>query len=1192
MASKHKPLSFTPKDGGVLLGRHSHEVAGFPNYVIKRDFRRDFDAEIRAEGYVPFQTNFDSVGDQPYPQRQGDDETFNAITLIHQARRPNGATAVIAGTESTIYRHYASGEDGYYEASDSGPYYEVDYVVSDYYVEDGDPLYYVPDYYKDEDGSWVVIGSGFSEDAARWEALNINGWAVFNNGMDLPVTYRVEHGEVRPNYELREAGIVRVGTIAEYNGILVCNDIYTFKEGELAEFMAHTDSGSATLRQHGAYLSQPFTAEKSSGGYAIRGTGATGFVTVPNDATLQTYTNGITVEAWIRVSESNSLSYIINKGSSPGGCFRMKVEGGILTCTIERAGNSQHSATLDWDFGSDWINVTFTYDPGTCVLKIYINGVLATTNVGALAPPQAMFSNTTDIRIADADSGTHTIDVAELRLWTKVRSASEILDNLSSPLTPDADLVGYWMFDDGTGSTATDSSGNGNDGTVGVGASWIASEAPPDSYIEITAVAAATNGLTRSGGTATYVSAIPHKFSTGQLVKVSGAAGTEYNGLFTVTVTDPLTFTYSVSGTPVSPDAGTPEVQRAIFGDATFNYDAIIGKQIFLLNGFKAEIVDVLDAVKVRVDKSVSSLSTAALFQIINSTTETALSGTVAKNGTTTVTGTSTAFRTQLWPGASILVPGSGTGNEIRIVAAIASDTSLTVTDAFTGTASGQTGKVMSDYLVIADSDYFTSAMEGKYLFFDNLQYRLIEDYINVRWVAVDTCLSVAEQQYKLENTNAYSNVTDASSYERIQYARAWSGLNEPLRFAASVPCSISAGSRLLELEYQARSIEPGDELIVVGAGVAGGNLTASVVWVHPNHTTLYLDEAASTTVDSDTGLVARSDAAGSVAGSDDLQDDGSAIIKAMELSGVLVTYKDTAIFVTRYTGNAADPFSNERIYKDDGMRALFYRNTLSKVGQKSHVYGGRDEFYEFNLVNREPVIFKPFVGAMDVFYDEADLADTNLIFAAQNMLTQEVFFCFPSSTSDKALIYDVKWGTQRTTSAEYTAMATVKKPEAGAATGVQQDWCLMGLSNGSVMRYGRASIPQTEWGGREAVYSRDGSGYESRLKSGLIGDRFFETTISEGMAELATQDYPTVTTFTYNLYGWRNAAEQPPRTLVSKSITFPNQSPLVPMYFQAHYFQDEVVATGVNNPLRLIARSVTLDRVFSRGQRKAGQQP
>jgi hypothetical protein len=118
MASKHKPLSFTPKDGGVLLGRHSHEVAGFPNYVIKRDFRRDFDAEIRAEGYVPFQTNFDSVGDQPYPQRQGDSETFNAITLIHQARRPNGATAVIAGTESTIYRHYASGEDGYIDDSD------------------------------------------------------------------------------------------------------------------------------------------------------------------------------------------------------------------------------------------------------------------------------------------------------------------------------------------------------------------------------------------------------------------------------------------------------------------------------------------------------------------------------------------------------------------------------------------------------------------------------------------------------------------------------------------------------------------------------------------------------------------------------------------------------------------------------------------------------------------------------------------------------------------------------------------------------------------------------------------------------------------------------------------------------------------------------------------------------------------
>ena len=35
---------------------------------------------------------------------------------------------------------------------------------------------------------------------------------------------------------------------------------------------------------------------------------------------------------------------------------------------------------------------------------------------------------------------------------------------LTSPV--EAELVGWWKFDDGSGTIATDSSGNGNDGTL------------------------------------------------------------------------------------------------------------------------------------------------------------------------------------------------------------------------------------------------------------------------------------------------------------------------------------------------------------------------------------------------------------------------------------------------------------------------------------------------------------------------------------------------------------------------------------------------------------------------------------------------------------------------------------------------------------------------------------------------------
>lgn len=70
------------------------------------------------------------------------------------------------------------------------------------------------------------------------------------------------------------------------------------------------------------------------------------------------------------------------------------------------------------------------------------------------------------------------------------------------------------------------------------------------------------------------------------------------------------------------------------------------------------------------------------------------LTGTVAKAGTTTLTGTGTRFLTELGIGQIIRVPG--TANEYKAVAAIASDTSLTVDIAFAQTASSQVAtKVM-----------------------------------------------------------------------------------------------------------------------------------------------------------------------------------------------------------------------------------------------------------------------------------------------------------------------------------------------------------------------------------------------------------------------------------------------------------------------------------------------------------------
>jgi len=67
----------------------------------------------------------------------------------------------------------------------------------------------------------------------------------------------------------------------------------------------------------------------------------------------------------------------------------------------------------------------------------------------------------------------------------------------------------------------------------------------------------ASVSITRSGSTAT-VTHTAHGLSTGDKVLILGAAQIEYNNVHSITVTDPNTYTYTVSGSPATPATGTP----------------------------------------------------------------------------------------------------------------------------------------------------------------------------------------------------------------------------------------------------------------------------------------------------------------------------------------------------------------------------------------------------------------------------------------------------------------------------------------------------------------------------------------------------------------------------------------------------------------------------------------------------------
>ncbi len=85
--------------------------------------------------------------------------------------------------------------------------------------------------------AWVQIGSGFSAQGKRWQALVINGVLVLNNTVDLLVYYKAGDAAVTPMYELRQVGVAYCGRIAEYNGFLHLLDVTEIDSTQLNTWM-------------------------------------------------------------------------------------------------------------------------------------------------------------------------------------------------------------------------------------------------------------------------------------------------------------------------------------------------------------------------------------------------------------------------------------------------------------------------------------------------------------------------------------------------------------------------------------------------------------------------------------------------------------------------------------------------------------------------------------------------------------------------------------------------------------------------------------------------------------------------------------------------------------------------------------------------------------------------------------------
>lgn len=221
--------------------------------------------------------------------------------------------------------------------------------------------------------------------------------------------------------------------------------------------------------------------------------GVSGYVQINSDTNLE-LDSAMSVEAWIKAISWDMNTWdntILCKHSwSFGEQGYVLRAGGNGTLSLNFAGFANGLPTSWKECVSPqgtlqintWYHVAGTFDGDT--IRLYVNGMLVAdsafhgTQVPGTAYPQRI-GRLSDPQQSQTRYWHGKID--EVRVWNRAISQAEIQENMGEHLDPsqETELVGYWRLNDSTGTSVSDMSGSGNNGTANL-TTWELTDLPFD----------------------------------------------------------------------------------------------------------------------------------------------------------------------------------------------------------------------------------------------------------------------------------------------------------------------------------------------------------------------------------------------------------------------------------------------------------------------------------------------------------------------------------------------------------------------------------------------------------------------------------------------------------------------------------------------------------------------------------------
>ncbi len=187
----------------------------------------------------------------------------------------------------------------------------------------------------------------------------------------------------------------------------------------------------------------------------------------------------LTVSGWFQFTDDGNpqgLVAKVNSGSYNGYSWALWYDSGNLYYSLGSATTS-YTLSAPWTPDGNWHDFAFTIDSAAGDFNSYVDGQAFDVTITDVTPFPLDY--TSDPLVIGGGAGALNGTAFDVRLYnTDLTSGNiqTIYDNgvpdFNDATVTDGHLVGWWKLNDGTGSTALDSSGNGDNGSLTEDTTW------------------------------------------------------------------------------------------------------------------------------------------------------------------------------------------------------------------------------------------------------------------------------------------------------------------------------------------------------------------------------------------------------------------------------------------------------------------------------------------------------------------------------------------------------------------------------------------------------------------------------------------------------------------------------------------------------------------------------------------------